>query len=386
MLCRLCRTHCPTQLLAFPKPAIVSTTAILDVSTLVYHCPSCGHIQKPNFPEVEQFYDREYQISLASEEHDQLYGIVNEKPLYRTEHQADLAIQKLALEPGMTVLDYGCGKAATLAKIVDKVPGIQPAVFDISSNYQHYWDSWIPKEDQATYSLSPDWKNRFDRIMAHFVFEHVTDPIAILKEISGLLAPSGKIFISVPNVCQNTGDLLVVDHLNHFTGQTLKFIADNAGLTLESSSDEDYRGAHIVVFSKHASNAEGDTITWPDDITRIANDWGDIRAKVLDHAADHPGVDVEIYGAGFYGSWIAMLIKDHQNVVQFLDRNTHLQGTTLFDIPINDPDSLKARQTDKQTEFLYAGLNPANAKSIIEPWCMMVGRPINSVIYLKFIA
>ena len=383
MFCRLCQTSCPSSLLDFPKPAIVSTTAILDVSTVVYSCPSCGHIQKPNFPEIEQFYDEAYQISLECEDHDQLYGMVNGKPVFRTEYQADLAIEKLAIEPGMAILDYGCGKAATLAKIVAKMPGTQPAVFDISSNYQHHWDSWVPKEDQATYSLPVKWKNRFDRIMAHFVFEHVTDPIIVLKEISEFLAPSGKIFISVPNVYQNTGDLLVVDHLNHFTEQTLKFFADGAGLTLESCSDKDYRGAYVAVFSKQDFN-KNDIITPPsNDITVIVNDWSGIRAKVLDNIAAHPKVDVEIYGAGFYGSWIAMLIKDHQNVVQFLDRNTHLQGTTLFGIPINDPDSSVAHKSDKWPKFLYAGLNPKNAQSIMEPWCIETGRPLKNIFYLK---
>lgn len=379
MHCRLCQSACGPALLDFPAPAIVSTTAILQAPTQAYACPDCGHVQKPNLPEVARFYDEDYQISLDSDDHDQLYAIVEGKPVYRTPFQSALAIDMLQIAPGMAVLDYGCGKAATLAQIARDVPGLTPAVFDVSASYKAHWDTWIAADDQAMYDVPDAWTQRFDRVMAHFVLEHVPDPIAVFSEMARVLKPGGKAFVTVPNVFGNPGDLLVIDHVNHFTPGSLQRAAAEAGLALESLSEGAYRGAYVAVLVKGEATPE---LPASGDITVIAADWRRARSRITDHAAAHPGARVEIYGAGFYGALIAMLVQDRQSVVHFLDRNPHLQGTALFGIPVRNPDDLLARSSAQAPATLYAGLNPAAASAIMHDWCAASGRDPASVVYL----
>ncbi|HWU60528.1 MAG TPA: class I SAM-dependent methyltransferase [Ensifer sp.] len=379
MLCRLCQTDCGSPLLDFPSPSIVSTTAILDAPTTAYVCPSCGHVQKPDFTEVASFYDQSYRISLDSGDHDQLYAVVDGQPIYRTQFQAELASRLLGIGSGMAVLDYGCGKAATLERIMQDIPGITPAVFDISSSYKAHWDRWVAPGDQAMYRVPAEWSGRFDRVMAHFVLEHATDPQAVFSEIARVLAPDGKAFVSVPNVFGNPGDLLVVDHVNHFTPASLSRAASDAGLTLESLSDADYRGAYVAIFVKGQGNASP---TGCGDIRAIAADWRSSRARIIAHAEAHPGADVEIYGAGFYGAFIAMLVRDRQRVLHFLDRNPFLQGTTLLGIPVRNPDDVLGRPAHETPATLYAGLNPAVAATVMDGWCAQSGRDPLSVVYI----
>ncbi len=379
MHCRLCQTDCGSPLLDFPSPSIVSTTAILDAPTTAYVCPSCGHIQKPDFAEVGAFYDQSYRISLDSGDHDQLYAVVNGQPVYRTQFQAELATRLLDIGTGMAVLDYGCGKAATLQRITQNIPGIKPAVFDISSSYKPYWDQWVAPGDQAMYRVPSEWSGRFDRVMAHFVLEHATDPQAVFSEIGRVLAPGGKAFVTVPNVFGNPGDLLVIDHVNHFTPASLSRAAAESGLALESLSEVDYRGAYVAIFVKGQAKASP---TGSGDIRAIAADWLASRARIIAHAEAHAGADVEIYGAGFYGAFIAMLVKDRQRVLHFLDRNPFLQGTELLGIPVRNPQDLLERPAQDAPKTLYAGLSPAVAATVMEGWCKQSGCDPDSVIYI----
>lgn len=379
MQCRLCQSDCGPALLDFPAPAIVSTTAILQAPTQAFVCPSCGHVQKPDLPQVARFYDEEYQISLDSDEHDQLYAMIDGQPVYRTPFQSALAIRKLGIAPGMSLLDYGCGKAATLKQIARDVPRLTPAVFDVSTSYKPHWDTWIAPADQAMYDVPEDWTGRFDRIMAHFVLEHVPDPVAVFSEMARVLKPGGKAFVTVPNVFGNPGDLLVIDHVNHFTPASLKRAAAAAGLAIESLSETEYRGAYVAVLVKGDATTE---LPEAGDIAAIAADWRASRERITRHAAAHPGETVEIYGAGFYGALIAMLVKERQTVLHFLDRNPHLQGTELFGIPVRDPESVLGRSAAQAPTTLYAGLNPAAARSIIRDWCSVSGRDPSGVVYL----
>lgn len=69
-----------------------------------------------------------------------------------------------------------------------------------------------------------------------------------------------------------------------------------------------------------------------------------------------------IYGAGFYGGYIATKLKNMQNVKCFLDQNPHRQGISFFEKPI-----LSLADMPNDIDSILVGLNPATAqKSISE--------------------
>ena len=61
-----------------------------------------------------------------------------------------------------------------------------------------------------------------------------------------------------------------------------------------------------------------------------------------------------IYGAGFYGSWIASALAHPERVYCFLDRSPFQQGRHRFGKPIVPPEQLPG-----DIGALYVGLNPA---------------------------
>ena len=75
-----------------------------------------------------------------------------------------------------------------------------------------------------------------------------------------------------------------------------------------------------------------------------------------------PGEPVAIYGAGFYGAYVRLLIeKSRHDIVQIVDRNPHLQGTVVDGIPIVAPENLHPG-----VGTLIVGLNPAVARAAVE--------------------
>ncbi len=68
-------------------------------------------------PISQAFYDTSYQISMESDDHDQIFAIgADDQPIYRTDHQAAVSLRLLDLPQGAAILDYGAAKSSDLAQ------------------------------------------------------------------------------------------------------------------------------------------------------------------------------------------------------------------------------------------------------------------------------
>src|SRR5262249_7424602 len=149
--CNVCAADMGAAAIDLTAPALTTSNQIVDMATRVFVCAACGHLQSPELPDVGAFYDTQYKISLESEEHDQLYGTVDGKPIYRTDVQAKVVLDMFSLRQGAAVLDYGAAKGATLRKIVAQRPDVKPHIFDVSNDYRKHWSTWLTEDVCATY-------------------------------------------------------------------------------------------------------------------------------------------------------------------------------------------------------------------------------------------
>lgn len=357
--CRICKTEMAAPVYAAPAPAMTSLSTLIATPTEVFVCDACAHVQSPDLPDVQAFYDREYRISLQSDEHDQLYEQRDDGPVFRTGHQASLVLG-LDLPDGAKVLDFGAAKATTLRAVLKQRPDLHPHVFDVSEDYREHWDGWVDAADQATYRLPEAWSGRFDLITAHFVLEHVADPVGILAELRACLAPGGRLFFTVPDPVGNSGDLLVADHLNHFTAPSLTEALRRAGLHPLAIRQDQFRGAHVVLATPTRDGGECDpavdAASCAAAVRDLLNKWERSLSGI--DAARVDGKTFAIYGAGFYGTLIASRLP--QKPVCFLDRNPHLQGTEHIGCPVLTPEACPVG-----VELIFAGLNPDHARRIL---------------------
>ncbi|MGU3495334.1 class I SAM-dependent methyltransferase [Xanthobacteraceae bacterium A53D] len=361
--CRICGTALGAPAYDAPAPAMTTVMSFLPVPMQVFVCNGCAHAQSPDLPDIKAFYDTGYRISLASEDHDQLFAVAADgTPIYRTQHQAGIALRLLDLPKGARLLDYGAAKATTLRHMMRARPDLKPAVFDVSSDYAASWDAWVPKEDQATYEVPAGWTGRFDAVMSHFVLEHVADPVPFLKVLRDLLTDDGRLLISVPDAIANPGDMIVADHLNHFTAPSLARAFAEAGLVLDVCDATAFPGAFFATGRKAA-----DATTASDGVAEAAavaaetcRFWTGASQRLEDAAHRHAGRRAAIYGAGFYGAWISSRLGARVSVVGFLDQNPNLKGTQMFDRPVMPPADLP-----DAVEVVFIGLNPKKARAIV---------------------
>jgi len=344
--------------------SVSSTARPIAAPTAVYVCTVCAHVQTPPLADIAAYYDSAYNVHLESDDADDLYAVRDGVPVYRAQHQADVALEKLGLAHGAAVLDYGCGKGMSLRALLAERPDLDGAVFDVSDAYRAAWDAFVPSHNQAAYATPSDWDGRFDAVLSFFALEHVADPQAFLAGIRRLLRPGGTAHLTVPNVRRNIGDFIVVDHVNHFMPTSLRRLFAQAGFT-DVRIDED---AHDAAYVIDACRGVGTRFEPPDErevraivaqARGYAAFWSAASEAVTRFEAAHAGRAAAIYGSGFYGVFIASRLSDRSKVRYFLDRNPHQQAKRTFGLPVFAPDSL-----DDDIDVVYVGLNPLRAREI----------------------
>lgn len=364
--CRVCSTPIDEASYEASAPALTSMMSFIDIPTLTYVCDECGHAQCADLPDIDSFYDTTYRISLESDDHDQIFAVaVDGSPIYRTDHQAAIGLRLLDLPQGASILDYGAGKATTLRKMCTARSDLHPHVFDVSRDYMPAWDGWVARENQSTYTVPESWAGRFDAIISHFVIEHVAEPVAFLETLRGLLAPGGRLLLSMPDVAANPGDMTVADHLNHFSGASLKRALQLSGFTLETIDSDAFPGAFFAVAlrSEEPVAIDSDRLqiaAAADKAREICAFWKQATKRLDSAAKQFSGKRAAVYGSGFYGSWICSRIEADVDFRAFLDQNPKLQGSTHFNRPVLAPANL-----DQDVDVVFVGLNPLKARAAV---------------------
>jgi len=135
------------------------------------------------------------------------------------------------------LLDFGCGAGGFLIKaqsLADSAAGIE-----LEHRVREYFNGKL--------SIYPNLESAgggYDFITAFHVVEHLPDPRAILKALANMLAKNGRMVIEVPS----SEDVLLTlydsvafqrftywsQHLFLFNGETLRRLAEQAGLRIVS--------------------------------------------------------------------------------------------------------------------------------------------------------
>jgi SAM-dependent methyltransferase len=146
-------------------------------------------------------------------------------------------VHRYARPPG-SLLDVGCASGRFLRLALDagwQVSGVEP-----SKSFIRRAVSLLAGCGELMQSTFEDAKFNtppFDVITMWDVLEHVPDPKAFLARARSLLTPRGRLFVKVPNlkstaarVLRSRWPLLLPEHLNYFTRNSLRLCAQKAGL------------------------------------------------------------------------------------------------------------------------------------------------------------
>ncbi len=383
MTCNICATE-------LDKPVYESETSLTSVfdffpqPTRVRICRNCSHVQTDEIEDVAAFYDTEYTFLTESEEEDHIYEVRDRKKIYRTDHQIDVLRSKLELDADSKILDYGCAKSSMMRILQKDQPTLIPFLYDVSDRYVPFWEKFAEPSNWAVYSIPSSWDGYFDIVTSFFSLEHITRPAEIVDQITRLLTPGGMFYGIVPNVLSNPADLIVIDHVNHFTRSSLDCLLTSAGLEVQEIDADVHRGAFVFLAKRPMESAaatweadEKEIVETSRELCELAEFWSSAAARLREAEQDtaHDG-ELAVYGASFHGAFIKSCLLRPERIRCFIDQSPFLQSRGVGGVPVLPPDDLPL-----DVRKVFVGLNPRHAKEVIENVAAFSGRDL-SFIYI----
>jgi len=365
-VCRICGGT-TEQLYAFAA-ALTSKALPVPGTTSVAACTACRHAQTRVADNPADYYASQYNFQAASPDEDDLYEVVGDRRVYRSQHQATVIERLVDFSAPVRVLDFGCGKAATLRSLTERHRTIGPYVFDVSEAYRPFWDEFVPHENQACFATPPEWDERFDVALSFFALEHVEDPHTFLASLLALLRPGGTAVVVLPNMYTNVSDLLVADHVNHFSPMSLRVLFSASGFNVLAIDEDAQRGAFVVAARRPRS--AGEMPSRGSDVAAATNGapqevaayWTMTAERLRKHTRSlRDDAVVAIYGSGIYGLFIATIVRESHSVSCFLDSNPHRQRLAPLQIPVYAPGDLPSA-----AKTVFVGLNPSQSHAIMD--------------------
>ncbi len=160
------------------------------------------------------------------------------------------------------------------------------------------------------------------------VLEHVPEPIAALASLATRLIEGGVIVIQVPDLSANSFDLVIADHLSHFTEESASNLARAAGFEVVASA----RGVvpkEVSLTLRKASSALSSVRLSNDTARQLTSDAFEFLEKWKLQASENgaTGIPVTIFGSSIAASWVVSLVHDDSYFVEeFLDEDPVRQG------------------------------------------------------------
>lgn len=196
-----------------------------------------------------------------------------------------------------------------------------------------------------------------DAAVAYYVLEHVTDPRAWLCEVARLVKSGGFVILEVPNYETHPEDSLNLEHLLHFTPESLARLARQCGLEpVEAGAGTVAYGQSLVARKReHVAPSLADP--GAQDRARAAYEAArkarEARAdaarratQLAADAAETAETPVYLWGANEYAERAAPMLTAHFKTVQVLDKSPSKIGGEFANLPapVAHPDDTTAVQ------------------------------------------
>jgi SAM-dependent methyltransferase len=369
--CNICQGTNLDEIYRFTGKAVTSVYSEGSEDSSIYFCSRCGHVVTEPLVNITEYYANNYDFGIGSEEEDQLLKIIDGKRIYRYAYQAETLIKILDIHnrTNCKILDFGAAKSSTLKKLYNSFPNLDCYVYDVSANYKQFWDNFIPQSNQFIDIIPDEYNNYFDIVCSFFMLEHVAEPIEILKEMHQRLNVDGVLYCVIPNLYENHADLMILDHVNHFSRDSLMYGLKKTGFH-DIEIDERVNDGWFVITAKKSKVDKSftkeislETNEIRSKAFRISNYWKKAQKNISDFIMDS---EFAIYGAGFYGNYILLNLCETVKPSFFIDQNPFLHGKEIQGIPVVDPSLLP-----ENIENVVVGINPLAADLAMQsilPW------------------
>lgn len=234
----------------------------------IWHCNDCTARFTQDVPAqdaIGAYYASDNYISHSDTKKgliNSLYHMVRKRTLVS---KRSLVINETGMKQG-SILDIGCGTGAFLNTMKEggwSITGLEPDAIARNKAAELYHIH--PQESQQLFELD---KGSFNAITMWHVLEHVHELHAYIKQIETLLAPSGKLFIAVPNYTSKDAENYgthwaaydVPRHLYHFSPQSMENLLSQHGLKLKAVKPMWFDSFYVSMLSEQYQNGKGNIL------------------------------------------------------------------------------------------------------------------------------
>ena len=363
--CPVCRGCDTSSILEFPCQ-LTSTSTVLGSSTTVFACRDCGHAFKVEDDALAEFMSGMYQNQIKSEVSEPVYKYNEDGPVYRDVHIARVLVELISFAPHCRVLDHFCANASALKRLKQDRPDLDVSAYDPHLPYSANWAFLDPERQVHEASkLAEEVKNGFAVVVSNFELAHRKDPVEYLQDMAACASKEGVIFVSVPDRAANAGDLLVANHLGHFSRKSLRKSFEMAGLEVDRIDTTSVNGRMLAIGHKKTSSPQPKPLIREDVdelgvILEHARFWRKYISEIsLLGQIFTKTSSICIYGAGFFGQLIYNIMPYAERVNCFLDRNVKMTGKKIGTLMVRGLD-----QVPDGTDVILLGVNPRSVDEV----------------------
>ena len=343
--CAICGANALEAIEGFAElPRVTSDCKPWPAGGSIYCCEACGAIQKLAdakwFGEIEQIY-RDYQIYELSGGSEQVIFSEAGVAAPRSKALVDFIAANAGADRAGKLIDIGCGNGSQLKRLSAVMPRWRLYGSELSDSVGASLRK-IPNFVELYTRPTRDIVERFDVVTMFHALEHMPDPLAALRDAAGLLNKGGRLFVEIPNAAVSPFDLLVADHLLHFSPAHLAYLASRTGL-LVSILRDDLVPKEITLLADiggelQARPAPAATM----EIVRSNVAWLAATLAEARRAAERART-FGLFGTAISGMWLFGALRD--KVSFFVDEDMSRVGNSYDGIPILSPAQAPAGST-----------------------------------------
>ena len=306
-------------------------------------CRDCSAVQKlvdaDWLEEIGRIYGSYAIYHQAGGKEQPIFKANGEAPEPRSRSLIAYLERRTRLAAEAVVLDFGCGTGAALRTYSELYPGWTLYGSELSTRNLKLL-SEIPGFREL-FTCPPDQiPLHFDLITLIHALEHVLDPVDILRRLATRLAAGATLFVQVPDGARTPYDLVIADHLLHFTLDTLGLAARRAGIEPVELSDAVLPKELSLVGRAGGSETSAEGL--PDSRPVIQHVGHQIEwlfaqiASAIEIADGNPRFG--IFGTSISGTWLAGILGDR--VSFFVDEDPGRIGGRHMERPVLSPDQI----------------------------------------------
>jgi 2-polyprenyl-3-methyl-5-hydroxy-6-metoxy-1,4-benzoquinol methylase len=239
--CLVCETRDLEAIEGYAElPRVTSDCKPWPAGGALVCCEACGAVQKlPDdkwLGEIGRIYDA-YQIYDLSGGAEQVIFSEAGVAAPRSRALVDFIARNAGANKAGKLIDIGCGNGSALKNLSAALPDWKLYGSELSDSAKAGLER-LPNFVELYTRPAGEIAERFDIVTMIHALEHMPDPLAALCDAAHLSTDGGRLFIEIPNVVTSPFDVLIADHLLHFSPAHLKYLASRAGLAVSVLRDD----------------------------------------------------------------------------------------------------------------------------------------------------